>query len=126
MVALAPQIFNDDSYCGDFADFDLANKSGSLEGFLKLELTKTECLSEPIDKDPVSVRVDPLMVILVFFKMDARFQNVTLQTVRTEAEYTGGEIKSVDVEENVADLTSYEQIEAFESLADDPAIGRIK
>ena len=126
MVALAPQIFNDDSYCGDFADFDLANKSGSLEGFLKLELTKTECLSEPIDKDPVSVRVDPLMVILVFLKMDARFQNVTLQTVRTEAEYTGGEIKSVDVEENVADLTSYEQIEAFESLADDPAIGRIK
>ena len=67
MVALAPQIFNDDSYCGDFEDFDLANKSGSLEGFLKLELTKTECLSEPIDKDPVSVRVDSLMVILVFF-----------------------------------------------------------
>ena len=62
MVALAPQIFNDDSYCGDFADFDLANKSGSLEVFLKL----TQTLLKPSDKDPVSVRVEPLMVNLYF------------------------------------------------------------
>ena len=44
----------------------------------------------------------------------------------TAAEDTGGETKSVDVEENVADSPSYEQIEALENLTDDPAIGRIK
>ena len=54
MVALAPQIFNDDAYCGDYVDFDLANRSGSLEEFLKLIL-------KPCDRAPVLV--DPLMVI---------------------------------------------------------------
>ena len=60
MVALAPQIFNDDDYCGDYADFDLANKGGSLEAFLKL--LQNECLSKPPEKDPV--RVEPFMVMI--------------------------------------------------------------
>ena len=60
MVALAPQIFNDDDYCGDYADFDLANKGGSLEMFLKL--SQNECLSKPPEKDPV--RVEPFMVMI--------------------------------------------------------------
>ena len=59
MVALAPQIFNDDVYCGDYVDFDLAKRSGSLEEFLKLTLTDN--LEKPSDRAPV--RVDPLMVI---------------------------------------------------------------
>ena len=59
MVALAPQIFNDDVYCGDYLDFDLANRSGSLEEFLKLTLTDN--LEKPTERAPV--RVDPLMVI---------------------------------------------------------------
>ena len=60
MVALAPQIFNDDAYCGDYADFDLANKSGSLEAFLKL--SQNERFSKPPEKDPV--RVEPSMVMI--------------------------------------------------------------
>ena len=59
MVALAPQIFNDDAYCGDYVDFDMANRNGSLEEFLKL--TQTDSLEKPSDMAPV--RVDPLMVI---------------------------------------------------------------
>ena len=29
-VAQAPQLFNDDCYCGDYEDFDLANEDGVL------------------------------------------------------------------------------------------------
>ncbi|CAL8103963.1 unnamed protein product [Orchesella dallaii] len=32
---LAPQIFNDEVYCGDFDDFELANENDELESFLK-------------------------------------------------------------------------------------------
>ena len=62
MVALAPQIFNDDDYCGDYADFDLANKGGSLEAFLKL--SQNECLSKPPERDPDPERVEPFMVMI--------------------------------------------------------------
>jgi SH3 domain-binding glutamic acid-rich protein len=43
--ALPPQLFNDQVYCGDFDDFDMANETDSLEQFLKLE---------PIDTTNVS------------------------------------------------------------------------
>ncbi|XP_068968677.1 SH3 domain-binding glutamic acid-rich protein homolog isoform X2 [Bombus flavifrons] len=34
---LPPQIFNEDEYCGDYEDFDLANEMDELEEFLKVE-----------------------------------------------------------------------------------------
>lgn len=34
---LPPQIFNDDEYCGDYDDFDMANEVSELEIFLKVE-----------------------------------------------------------------------------------------
>ena len=60
MTALAPQIFNGDVYCGDYADFELANKNGSLQEFLKL--TQTDFLSTQGDDESPPVRVEPLMV----------------------------------------------------------------
>ena len=36
-VALAPQIFNDDFYCGDYEDFQEANENRCLEKFLRIE-----------------------------------------------------------------------------------------
>ncbi|KAL6264480.1 hypothetical protein P5V15_004588 [Pogonomyrmex californicus] len=33
---LPPQIFNEDDYCGDYEDFDLANEMDELEKFLKV------------------------------------------------------------------------------------------
>lgn len=33
---LPPQMFNDDQYCGDYNEFDLANEIDTLEKFLKL------------------------------------------------------------------------------------------
>ncbi|XP_066601660.1 SH3 domain-binding glutamic acid-rich protein homolog isoform X1 [Prorops nasuta] len=33
---LPPQIFNEDDYCGDYEDFDLANEINELEAFLKV------------------------------------------------------------------------------------------
>ncbi|KAJ8027174.1 SH3 domain-binding glutamic acid-rich-like protein 3 [Holothuria leucospilota] len=35
--AVAPQIFNDDQYCGNFEKFEEANESDTLKEFLKLE-----------------------------------------------------------------------------------------
>ncbi|PIK55562.1 putative SH3 domain-binding glutamic acid-rich-like protein 3 [Apostichopus japonicus] len=34
--AIAPQLFNDDQYCGNYDAFELANEDGELEAFLKL------------------------------------------------------------------------------------------
>lgn len=33
---LPPQIFNDETYCGDYEDFDMANELDELEKFLKI------------------------------------------------------------------------------------------
>lgn len=33
---LPPQIFNDETYCGDYEDFDMANELDELEKFLKV------------------------------------------------------------------------------------------
>ncbi|XP_054262062.1 SH3 domain-binding glutamic acid-rich protein homolog isoform X2 [Macrosteles quadrilineatus] len=33
---LPPQIFNDETYCGDYDEFDLANENDELEKFLKV------------------------------------------------------------------------------------------
>lgn len=34
---LPPQIFNEETYCGDYEEFDLANENDELETFLKVE-----------------------------------------------------------------------------------------
>ncbi|XP_047020508.1 SH3 domain-binding glutamic acid-rich protein homolog [Helicoverpa zea] len=39
---LPPQIFNDDEYCGDYDQFDLANEVDTLEIFLKMEAPPEE------------------------------------------------------------------------------------
>ncbi|KPJ11269.1 SH3 domain-binding glutamic acid-rich protein-like [Papilio machaon] len=39
---LPPQLFNDQEYCGDYDQFDLANEVDTLEQFLKLELPPEE------------------------------------------------------------------------------------
>ncbi|XP_063360911.1 SH3 domain-binding glutamic acid-rich protein homolog isoform X4 [Cydia amplana] len=39
---LPPQIFNDEEYCGDYDQFDMANEVDSLEVFLKVELPPEE------------------------------------------------------------------------------------
>nr|AGM33000.1 glutaredoxin GRX-like domain containing protein [Coptotermes formosanus] len=36
---LPPQIFNDDDYCGDYEEFDLANEIDELDKFLKLSVS---------------------------------------------------------------------------------------
>ncbi|KAJ8958823.1 hypothetical protein NQ318_019584 [Aromia moschata] len=36
---LPPQIFNDDDYCGDYDQFDMANEVDEMEKFLKLQLS---------------------------------------------------------------------------------------
>ena len=61
MVALAPQIFNDYAYCGDFTDFDLALQAGTLEVFLML--TENDCFYRSSDNsgncvNPVTVIFD--------------------------------------------------------------------
>ena len=44
-VAAAPQIFNDDEYCGDYEDFDQANDDCVLDKFLKLNDLKQAVIS---------------------------------------------------------------------------------
>ncbi|CAK1553490.1 unnamed protein product [Leptosia nina] len=39
---LPPQVFNDEEYCGDYDQFDLANEVDTLEQFLKLEPPSAE------------------------------------------------------------------------------------
>lgn len=39
---LPPQVFNDDEYCGDYDQFDLANEIDTLEQFLKVEVPAEE------------------------------------------------------------------------------------
>ncbi|XP_018579005.1 SH3 domain-binding glutamic acid-rich protein homolog [Anoplophora glabripennis] len=39
---LPPQIFNDDDYCGDYDQFDMANEIDEMEKFLKLESTDSD------------------------------------------------------------------------------------
>ncbi|CAG9115537.1 unnamed protein product [Plutella xylostella] len=40
--ALPPQVFNDDEYCGDYDQFDMANEIDTLEQFLKVEIPPEE------------------------------------------------------------------------------------
>ncbi|GLG93435.1 SH3 domain-binding glutamic acid-rich protein homolog [Gryllus bimaculatus] len=46
---LPPQMFNEEEYCGDYEDFDLANEVDDLERFLKLSpsVSKAEITLEP-------------------------------------------------------------------------------
>lgn len=39
---LPPQIFNDEDYCGDYEDFDLANEIDELDKFLKTTLSTAD------------------------------------------------------------------------------------
>ncbi|CAH0727889.1 unnamed protein product, partial [Brenthis ino] len=43
---LPPQVFNDDEYCGDYDQFDLANEVDTLEQFLKVEVPAEEPQTE--------------------------------------------------------------------------------
>ena len=61
-VALAPQIFNDNHYCGDYEDFDLANEDGILEEFLKIP-KKTHSSSFQ-EADEIAIRVHPQNIFL--------------------------------------------------------------
>ncbi|XP_026470511.1 SH3 domain-binding glutamic acid-rich protein homolog [Ctenocephalides felis] len=49
-VPLPPQIFNDETYCGDYDGFDIANEIDKLEEFLKLERIESEFNGERISK----------------------------------------------------------------------------
>ncbi|XP_035213192.1 SH3 domain-binding glutamic acid-rich protein homolog isoform X2 [Stegodyphus dumicola] len=52
---LPPQIFNDDVYCGDYADFEVANDDDDIMRFLKLETgpTKSELLNNAAPESDV-------------------------------------------------------------------------
>lgn len=41
-VAIPPQFFNDDQYCGDYEDFDAANDEDNVQLLLKLESANNE------------------------------------------------------------------------------------
>ncbi|XP_023941936.1 SH3 domain-binding glutamic acid-rich protein homolog [Bicyclus anynana] len=43
---LPPQIFNDEEYCGDYDQFDLANEEDTLEQFLKVEAPPQEVITD--------------------------------------------------------------------------------
>ncbi|XP_034936066.1 SH3 domain-binding glutamic acid-rich protein homolog [Chelonus insularis] len=49
---LPPQIFNDEDYCGDYEDFDLANEIDELEKFLKL-LSSEDSVNQSLDESKV-------------------------------------------------------------------------
>lgn len=44
--ALPPQLFNDEEYCGDYDQFDLANEIDTLEQFLKIAPPEPEVKEE--------------------------------------------------------------------------------
>ncbi|KAJ0180033.1 hypothetical protein K1T71_004624 [Dendrolimus kikuchii] len=48
---LPPQMFNDEEYCGDYDEFDLANEIDTLEQFLKLEVPPEKPLQVDDAKD---------------------------------------------------------------------------
>ncbi|XP_072940756.1 uncharacterized protein Sh3beta [Epargyreus clarus] len=43
---LPPQVFNDEEYCGDYDQFDLANEVDTLEQFLKVEVPPEQSVEE--------------------------------------------------------------------------------
>lgn len=52
---LPPQMFNEDDYCGDYEEFDLANEIDELDKFLKLSasVSTAEITLGKTDKGPV-------------------------------------------------------------------------
>lgn len=48
---LPPQMFNDEEYCGDYDDFDLANEVDNLEVFLKMEAPKAPAAAEEVSSE---------------------------------------------------------------------------
>ena len=64
-IALAPQIFNDDQYCGDYEDFDEANEAGQLEEFLRIQKLKSNNITFH-EADKIAVQVVPQRVGLTF------------------------------------------------------------
>ncbi|CAH0627353.1 unnamed protein product [Chrysodeixis includens] len=48
---LPPQIFNEDEYCGDYDQFDLANEVDTLEQFLKMEAPPEEPPQAEIEQE---------------------------------------------------------------------------
>lgn len=55
---LPPQIFNDEEYCGDYDQFDLANEVDTLEQFLKVEVPLEEETSQAETEKAVNGNVD--------------------------------------------------------------------
>ena len=49
-----PQIFNNDQYCGDYEDFELANEEGRLPPFLGILL---ESQSVSVTENPSSIQI---------------------------------------------------------------------
>jgi len=53
---LPPQLYNEDDYCGDYEDFDLANEMDELEEFLKLETNVSSTAEIILDKSQQDVK----------------------------------------------------------------------
>ncbi|KAG1662892.1 SH3 domain-binding glutamic acid-rich [Nymphon striatum] len=51
---ITPQIFNDDQYCGDYDDFDLANEDDQLFQFLKLEPEEISSAQQELENNKIS------------------------------------------------------------------------
>ncbi|KAG1649296.1 SH3 domain-binding glutamic acid-rich [Nymphon striatum] len=51
---ITPQIFNDDQYCGDYDDFDLANEDDQLFQFLKLEPEEISSAQQELEDNKIS------------------------------------------------------------------------
>ena len=49
-----PQIFNNDQYCGDYEDFELANEEGRLPPFLGI-LQESQSVS--VTENPSSIQI---------------------------------------------------------------------
>ena len=58
-----PQIFNNDQYCGDYEEFDLANEEGRLPVFLGIILENTGTSLDEI-KSPIQVFEQVLLIVL--------------------------------------------------------------
>merc|ERR1711955_102544 len=58
--ALPPQIFNGETYCGDYDDFDVANEDDELEEFLGLPRKTPKVVpgEENKEKEPASEEVE--------------------------------------------------------------------
>lgn len=59
---LPPQLFNDENFCGDYEEFDLANENDELDKFLKISpsVSKAEITLEKTEQAPQSDEKSPV------------------------------------------------------------------